>query len=58
MADKKYSYVVSDGGQPLLIFYDMLEAFESGYLYIDVFDENGLSVESWKREGNHYTQDF
>lgn len=51
-------YVASDDGSPQRIYFELSDAFESRYEFVDVFDQAGFYVESWKLVNGKYTQDF
>jgi len=50
---KKY-YVGSNGDAPLKIMFDEIDAFVSGYEYLDVFDESGDFVELFQLVDGEY----
>jgi hypothetical protein len=45
-------FVVSDEHAVIQMYFNMRDAVGSDPLVIDVFDESGLFVESWKRVGH------
>lgn len=55
--EEKY-FVASNGEEPLKVFTNPIDAFVSGYLYIDSFDENGDHVKAYKFHNNEYVDEF
>lgn len=53
MINEKY-FVASEGDKPEQIFFTDLDAFVSGYKYIDSFDEDGVYVQGYELDNNCY----
>jgi hypothetical protein len=53
-------FVCSDGNKPDRIFFDLAEAVDAKYLYLDVFDDDGILIKSYIYipETGEYTDDF
>jgi len=51
-------FVASGGDYPERIFFNPIDAFVSGYEYIDSFNRDGDKCESYKFVDNEYVTDF
>lgn len=50
-------FVASDGDQPLKMFFNYLEAFNSDYTYLDIFDERGEKIVSFRNDSGVWCDD-
>lgn len=56
--NEKY-FVASDGEEPIRIYFDHDSAFASEAAYLDSFDEQGMPVQRYMRDGGGaYVTDF
>ena len=54
--EEKYFVACADSREPLIIFFNKIEAFISGYPFIDSFDECGCFVKSYEFEDDEYIE--
>lgn len=54
---EKY-FVATEGDEPVRIIFNQIEAFGSGYEYLDSFDESGEKHTAYKFVDNEYITDF
>ena len=57
ISNAKY-FVASTGDEPEQIFFHPLDAFVSGYTYMDAIGEDGMKIATFKCVDDEYTEDF
>lgn len=58
MERKEFYFVCSESECPRKIYFNEIEAFVSGFEYIDSFDKEGNLLYSYKLVDGEYTNDF
>lgn len=53
--EEKY-FVGSNGDEPLVLFFNQIDAFVSGYRFLDSFDECGKRVNSYEFVNEEYEE--